>query len=117
MRSVPGHGPDMEVALKKVRELRARLEQVKVVDTSRIYNTNLVAVLETINLVDLAETVVLGAIARTESRGAHSRTDFPNRDDVNWGNHTLARYTPGQEPRLDYIPANITMWQPVERKY
>jgi len=111
------NGPDMEVALKKVRELRTRLEHVKVIDTSRIYNTNLVALLETINLIDLAETIVLGAIARTESRGAHSRTDFPNRDDVNWGNHTLAYYTPGQEPRLDYIPAKITMWQPVERKY
>ena len=111
------NGPDMEVALKKVRELRTRLEHVKVIDTSRIYNTNLVALLETINLIDLAETIVLGAIARTESRGAHSRTDFPNRDDVNWGNHTLAHYIPDQEPRLDYIPAKITMWQPVERKY
>ena len=111
------NGPDMEVALKQVRELRTRLEHVKVIDTSRIYNTNLVAVLETVNLVDLAETVVLGAIARTESRGAHSRTDFPNRDDVNWGNHSLAYFRPGQEPRLDYIPAKITMWQPVERKY
>jgi len=111
------NGPDMEVALEKVRELRTRLEHVKVIDTSRIYNTNLVALLETINLIDLAETIVLGAIARTESRGAHSRTDFPNRDDVNWGNHTLAYYIPGQEPRLDYIPAKITMWQPVERKY
>ncbi|MCK4964144.1 MAG: hypothetical protein KAS54_03610, partial [Dehalococcoidia bacterium] len=37
-------------------------------------------------------------------------------DDVNWGKHTLARYTP-EGPRLDYIPVNITMWQPVERKY
>jgi len=111
------NGLDMEVALKKVRELRTRLEHVKVIDTSRIYNTNLVALLETINLIDLAEIIVLGAIARTESRGAHSRTAFPNRDDVNWGNHTLADYTPGQEPRLDYIPAKITMWQPVERKY
>ena len=111
------NGPDMEVALDKIRELKKRLEHVKVVDTSRIYNTNLMAVLETTNLIDLAEIIVLGALTRTESRGAHSRTDFPNRDDVNWGKHTLAYYTPGQEHRFDYIPANITMWQPVERKY
>ena len=111
------NGPNMEVALDKIRELKKRLEHVKVVDTSRIYNTNLMAVLETTNLIDLAEIIVLGALTRTESRGAHSRTDFPNRDDVNWGKHTLAYYTPGQEHRFDYIPANITMWKPVERKY
>lgn len=111
------NGRDMERALDKVRELRQRLAHVKVLDTSRIYNTNLVAVLETTNLVDLAETIVVGALARTESRGAHSRTDFPQRDDANWANHTLAYYAPGQAPRLDYIPVNITMWKPVERKY
>jgi len=110
------NGPDMEEALKKVRELKGRIEHVKVEDESRIYNTNLLAVLEAINLIDLAEVIVAGGLARTESRGAHSRRDFTERDDVNWGKHTLARYTP-EGPRLDYIPVNITMWQPVERKY
>lgn len=110
------NGPDMEEALKKVRELKGRIEHVKVEDESRIYNTNLLAVLEAINLLDLAEVIVAGGLARTESRGAHSRRDFTERDDVNWGKHTLARYTP-EGPRLDYIPVNITMWQPVERKY
>jgi succinate dehydrogenase / fumarate reductase flavoprotein subunit len=111
------NGSDMEVALNKIKEVKNRLKHVKVVDTSRIYNTNLIAVLEMNNLVDLAEVIVFGALARTESRGAHSRTDFRNRDDVNWGKHTLAYCIPGKDPRLDYIPANITMWQPVERKY
>ncbi|MCK5654343.1 MAG: FAD-binding protein, partial [Dehalococcoidia bacterium] len=109
-------GPELEEALKKVRELKGRIEHVKVEDESRIYNTNLLAVLEAINLIDLAEVIVAGGLARTESRGAHSRRDFTERDDVNWGKHTLARYTP-EGPRLDYIPVNITMWQPVERKY
>ncbi len=110
------NGPDMEEALKKVRELKGRIEHVKVEDESRIYNTNLLAVLEAINLIDLAEVIVAGGLARTESRGAHSRRDFTERDDVNWGKHTLARYTP-EGPRLDYIPVSVTMWQPVERKY
>jgi len=111
------NGPDMEVALNKIRELKERLKHVKLIDTSRIYNTNLIAILETTNLVELAEVVVLGAIARTESRGAHSRTDFPSRDDENWGNHTLVTYRPGQEPNIEYFPATISMWLPVERKY
>ena len=110
-------GPDMKQALDKIKELRNRMRHVKVVDNSRIYNTNLIAVLETTNLIDLAETIVVGGIARTESRGAHSRRDYPSRDDANWCKHTMAYYNPGAEPRLDYIPVNITMWKPVERKY
>ena len=109
-------GSELEQALEKVRELKKRVGQVRVKDESRIYNTNLLAVLEMVNLVDVAEVIVAGALARTESRGAHSRRDFPKRDDVNWGRHTLACYTP-EGPRLDHIPVNITMWKPVERKY
>ncbi|MDD5095509.1 MAG: succinate dehydrogenase/fumarate reductase flavoprotein subunit [Dehalococcoidia bacterium] len=110
-------GPDMEAALKKVRELKARMDHVKLIDKSRIYNTNLIAILETINIIDLAETVIMGALARKESRGAHSRTDFPTRDDVNWGKHTMAHYNDGKEPRFDYAPVDMSMWLPVERKY
>jgi succinate dehydrogenase / fumarate reductase flavoprotein subunit len=109
-------GPQMEEALKKIKELKQRIKRVKVKDNSRIYNTNLINVIETTNLIDLAEPIVAGGLARTESRGAHSRRDFPNRDDVNWGKHTLARYTP-DGPKLDYSPVAMTMWKPVERKY
>lgn len=109
-------GPQMEEALKKVKELKKRLPKVKVQDHSRIYNTNLINIIEATNLLDLAETIIGGAIARQESRGAHSRRDFPNRDDVNWGKHTLAHYTP-DGPKLDYSPVAMTMWKPVERKY
>ena len=110
------NGPHLEEALKKVKELKKRMQHVKVKDDSQIYNTNLLGIAETINLIDLAEVIVTGGLARTESRGAHSRTDFPNRDDLNWTKHTLAYYT-ADEPRLEYIPVTITMWQPVERKY
>jgi succinate dehydrogenase / fumarate reductase flavoprotein subunit len=109
-------GPQMEEALKKIKELKQRIKRVKVKDNSRIYNTNLINVIETTNLIELAEPIVAGALARTESRGAHSRRDFPTRDDVNWGKHTLAHYTP-DGPKLDYSPVAMTMWKPVERKY
>ncbi len=109
-------GPEMEMALKKIGELKERMKKVRVKDESRIYNTNLLNILEVANLLDIAEAIVAGGIARTESRGAHSRRDCPKRDDVNWSKHTLAYYTP-EGPRLDYIPVTITMWEPVERKY
>ncbi|HUV52061.1 MAG TPA: succinate dehydrogenase/fumarate reductase flavoprotein subunit [Dehalococcoidia bacterium] len=109
-------GPQMEEALKKIKELKQRIKRVKVQDTSRVYNTNLVNVIETTNLIELAETIVVGGLARKESRGAHSRRDFPNRDGANWEKHTLAHYTP-EGPKLDYSPVTMTMWKPVERKY
>ncbi|MBN2463205.1 MAG: succinate dehydrogenase/fumarate reductase flavoprotein subunit [Dehalococcoidia bacterium] len=109
-------GPDLKAALDKIQDIKQRLPGMKVNDHGRIYNTDLLSALEADNLLDLAEIIVAGALARTESRGAHSRRDFPKRDDDNWLKHTLAHYTP-KGPRLDYIPVNITMWQPVERKY
>ena len=109
-------GPDLEAALNRIRELKQRSPNIQVKDRGRIYNTDLLSALEVNNLLDLAEVIVAGALARTESRGAHSRRDFPKRDDVNWLKHTLA-YCTAKGPRLDYIPVNITMWQPVERKY
>ena len=109
-------GPGLEAAHSKIKELKQSVPDVQVRDRGRIYNTDLLSALEIDNLLDLAEVVVLGALARTESRGAHARRDFPKRDDVNWLKHTLACYTP-TGPRMEYIPVNITAWQPVERKY
>ena len=109
-------GPELEAALQKIKEYKQRLKDVQVKDQGHIYNTDLLTTLEFENLLDLSETVVAGALIRTESRGAHARLDFKERDDTNWLKHTLAHYTP-TGPRLDYFPVNITMWQPVERKY
>jgi succinate dehydrogenase / fumarate reductase flavoprotein subunit len=109
-------GTGLKTALDKIQELKQRLPGMKVEDRGHIYNTDLLSCLEVDNLLDLAEIIVTGAIARKESRGAHSRRDFPKRDDVDWLKHTLAHYTP-KGPRLEYTPVNITMWQPVERKY
>jgi len=109
-------GPGLKTALAKIQEIKQRLPGIKVEDRGHIYNTDLLSCLEVDNLLDLAEIIVTGALARNESRGAHSRRDFPKRDDVDWLKHTLAHYTP-KGPRLDYIPVNITMWKPVERKY
>ena len=107
---------ELEAALKTIRDIKQRLPLVKVMDTGRIYNTDLLNALETDNLIELSEVVVSGALARKESRGAHARRDFKTRDDANWLKHTLAYRTAGG-PRLEYIPVTITLWNPVERKY
>ena len=55
--------------------------RVGIRDTSRTFNTELVAALELANMLDVAETMLASALRREESRGAHQRTDFPARDD------------------------------------
>jgi len=109
-------GEGLQLALDKVRELRARSGRAPVPDKGRVYNTNLFHALELENLLDLAEVTVVGALARQESRGAHARRDFATRDDERWLKHTLAWRTDGP-PRLDSKAVTINSWKPVERKY
>lgn len=106
----------MRRGIAALADLKARFEQVEVVNKGRIYNMNLANVLELDNLLTLAEVALLSGVARQESRGAHFRTDFPVRDDVNWLQHSLARKT-DSGVELSYKPVAITHWQPVERKY
>jgi len=99
-----------------LEKLRDRFTAVGVADKERVFNTELTAVLELDLMLDVAATIAHSARNRQESRGAHSRTDFPQRDDANFLKHTLAFRTDAA-PRIDYVPATITKWQPVERKY
>ena len=109
-------GTSMAEGLAKIRGLRERFSKASVEDKGRIYNSNLMHVLETENLLELAEVLMTAALAREESRGAHSRRDFSTRDDVKFLKHTLVTKDNGK-PRLDYKSVTITRWKPVERKY
>ncbi len=109
-------GKSMAEGLAKIRGLKERFRKVAVQDKGRIYNSNLMHVLETQNLLGLAEALMTAALAREESRGAHSRRDFPTRDDEKFLKHTLVTKSDGK-PGLDYKPVTVTRWKPVERKY
>jgi succinate dehydrogenase / fumarate reductase flavoprotein subunit len=102
----------------KVAELKERYANIRLMDTSRTFNTELMEVIELGNLLDCAEATVAGALARKESRGAHYRTDYPNRDDVNFLRHTLAYRTErAGQPDLKYKPVVLGTFEPKERKY
>ena len=109
-------GEQMEAGLKKIRELKERYKSISLKDKSLRYNTDLERAIETGFMIDVAEVATLGALTRTESRGGHARRDYKVRDDEKWLKHTMARFT-NDGPKLDYIPVDISMWQPVERKY
>jgi succinate dehydrogenase / fumarate reductase flavoprotein subunit len=109
-------GEGMTKALDKVRELRERFKHVRVTDSGKIFNTELLSSWELGCLLELAEVTTVCALNRTESRGAHARDDFPKRDDVNWLKHTLTWVRDGKI-ELGYKSVVMTQYQPKERVY
>jgi succinate dehydrogenase / fumarate reductase, flavoprotein subunit len=106
----------MQRAIDTLAELRERYKHVRVQDTGKIFNTDLLNAWELGNLLELAEVVAISALNRKESRGGHAREDFPKRDDQNWLKHTLA-WKRGEKVEIGYKPVVITKYQPKERVY
>ena len=100
-----------------IRELQERSKNLSIEDSSRTFNTQLIAALELSYLLDTAETVVQGALHRKESRGSHQRTDYTNRDDEKYLAHSLIYRKANDLPEVKYTPVNITKWPPGERVY
>ena len=103
-------------AKEKIQELKERFKHVKVDDSGKTFNTELLNTWELGNLLELAEVTTVSAIARKESRGAHARDDFTKRDDDDWLKHTLAWQRDG-DVELRYKPVVFTKFQPKERVY
>lgn len=109
-------GSIMESALDKIMELKERYKQVRVTDTGKVFNTELLNAWELGNMLEVAELVAVCALNRTESRGGHTREDYPERDDKHWLKHTLACKENGQV-KIEYKPVVITKYQPKARVY
>ena len=106
----------MTQAVNTIKKLQEQFTKVAVQDHGKVYNWNLMSVLEIENMLDVSEVICASALARKESRGAHARTDFPDRNDKDWMKHTLAYKSP-QGPQIDYLPVTITRWPPEKRVY
>jgi len=107
---------EMKSAVQEIQKLRERYQNVRVQDTSKSFNTDLLEIIELGNLLDLSLITAAAALERKESRGAHSREDFKERDDDNWLKHSLA-YLEGDAVRLDYKKVDTSIWEPKPRTY
>jgi len=86
--------------VNKVKGLIARMENARLRDHSKVFNTARIEALELENLMILGLATVESALARKESRGAHSRVDYPDRDDEHWMKHSLYF----DDGRVEYKP-------------
>jgi succinate dehydrogenase flavoprotein subunit len=110
-------GPEMTKGAETLAELQERVGNVGLADTSRSFNTELMAALELANMLDISECILQAGMQREESRGAHQRTDFPARDDERFLTHLLVHRNPDGTARVERLPVTITRWPPGERVY
>jgi len=109
----------MREGVELVKGIRDRLEDLRISDRSKVFNTTRIEAFELENMVQVGMGIIRSALARTESRGAHSRPDHPERDDRNWLKHSLYFI---DEDRLDYKPVRtkpltVESFPPKERVY
>jgi len=109
---------------RTIQGLRERYQHIGIQDRGKRFNTDLLEAIELGFLLDIAEVVVYSALNRKESRGGHMRDDYPDRNDADYMQHTMAYLTgdahsadASDHIRMDWKPVVITHYQPMERKY
>jgi len=112
-------GEFMQDGIKKLANLRPRVENLHMVDKSQTFNTARIEALELQNLFEVAEATAITAEVRKESRGAHARDDYQERDDENWLCHSL--YFPKDQSvgkrDVNFKPKTVDTFEPKARTY
>ena len=100
------NGKDLQTCVDELEEIHARAGKVGLKSNGLGANGELGIALKIQGMVKLALCVAYGALKRTESRGSHAREDFPERNDRDWLNRTLATWKEGDSlPTLNYEDA------------
>ena len=104
----------MDEGVRKIAELRSRVANIGLQDTSKVFNTARIEALEVENLMEAAQATMESAAARKECRGAHLVRDYEHdvthptcplgRNDAEWMKHTLWH---SENNSLSYKPVRM----------
>ncbi|MDI3258291.1 MAG: succinate dehydrogenase flavoprotein subunit [Sinobacteraceae bacterium] len=97
----------LDEGVERLKKDIESFRDVRVADSSLIWNSDLMETLELDNLLGQALVTIVSAQNRKESRGAHAREDYPERDDAHWLKHTLAWRSGETEVKLGYRPVHL----------
>jgi len=100
-----------------LKDLKARFNNVRIDDKSKIYNTDLQEAVELSHMIDFSAFIVESAIDRKESRGAHFRDDYPTRDDENYLKHTMTYMCKDGDISIEHMDVVMGDFEPQERTY
>lgn len=101
------NGPALAEGVEKLQKLLDRSMHIGLQGTCRGFSPELSMALRVPGMIKLALCTAYGALQRTESRGAHAREDYPERNDRDWLNRTLATWKEGESlPTLTYEEAS-----------
>jgi succinate dehydrogenase / fumarate reductase, flavoprotein subunit len=106
----------MAAGIAQLKVLQTQAQQIRLDDRGTVWNTELIEAMELQSLMVVGEVILTAALNRQESRGSHYREDFPDRDDAQFLQHTLASHQP-DGVQLAYMPVVINQFEPLERKY
>jgi succinate dehydrogenase / fumarate reductase flavoprotein subunit len=110
------YNANIKKTIEKLSELNDRYKKINLQDRTQWSNQTLNFTRELGNMLVLAQVIALGALERNETRGAHYKPEFPDRDDANWLQTTIARYN-GGKICLEYQQVDTSLIPPRERKY
>ena len=101
------NGKDLQAGVDKLQNLLERSQHIGLQGRNVGFSPELSMALRVPGMIKLALCSAYGALMRTESRGAHAREDYPERNDRDWLNRTLATWNEGDSlPTLSYEDAS-----------